>query len=99
MVVEGLFAGLLMVSGTQDCRMDARDLDLTYRDRDVLTDQKLSQGKRLCDSDPQRGAQELESLRHDLLLDSLKAPPPSTALTPPNPTIDKPLGGAQDGWK
>lgn len=99
MLVEGLFAGLLLISDTQDCRMDARDLDLTYRDRDFQSDQKLSQGERLCWSDPQRGRQELESLRHDMLVDSLKTPPPSTALTPPNPTIDNPLGGARDGWK
>jgi hypothetical protein len=99
MLVEGLLAGLLLISDTQNCRMDARDLDLSHRDRDFVTDQKLSQAERLCWDDPQRGRQELESLRHDMLVESLKPPPPSTALTPPNPTFDKPLGGAQDGWR
>lgn len=99
MLMEGLLVGLLLVSETQDCRMDSRDLDLTYRDRDFLGDQRLSQAERLCDSDPRRGQQDLQSLRQDLLLDSLQPPHPPSDLAPPQATLDRPLGGAQDGWR
>lgn len=98
MLMETVFAGLVLVSGTQDCRMDYQDLDRTYPQRDIATEQRLQRADDLCWSDPQRGQAELDSLRHDFTVESLKpAPPPGWQL--PQTSLDRPVGSVPQGWR
>ncbi|HSV30251.1 MAG TPA: hypothetical protein VLL76_11870 [Candidatus Omnitrophota bacterium] len=74
MLTEALL--VLAVSASAPCRLDALDLRHGFVERDQAQEYRLSRAEDQCWTEPERGRQELDSLRGEWTLHQATPRPP-----------------------